>query len=52
MKGATCYLFMAGRRLYEQRLGTEHAAAVVLVKHDARCRYEHEGCQKDMSYPL
>lgn len=52
MTRTACHLFMAGRRLDKQRLGTKHATAVVLVEHDARSCHEHEGCQKDMSDPL
>ena len=52
VEGAGGHLFMAGRGLYEQRLGTEHAPAIVLVEHDARGCQEHKGCQKSMSDPL
>lgn len=52
VEGAGGHLFVAGRRLHKQRLGTEHAPAIVLVEHDARACQEYEGCQKDMSDPL
>ena len=52
VKRTACHLFMTGRGLDKQRLGTKHATAVVLVEHDARSCHEHEGCQKDMSDPL
>lgn len=52
VEGAGGHLFVAGRGLYEQSLGAEHAPAVVLVEHDARGCQEHESCQKDMSDPL
>ena len=52
VKRTACHLFMTGRRLDKQRLGTKHTATVVLVEHNTRSCHEHEGCQKDMSDPL